>query len=217
MSLCHICVPKILMVWSTVPKIWSMMACNWQFWVIFCPFTSLKPRKNQKFEKMKKITWDIIILQMCTINDDHMIYSPWDTEWDGHNFFFLVILGHFLHFNPPKNPKNQNFEKMKTTPGGIIILHMCTINDHHMMYASWDMECDRQNFFVIPGQFLPFYLTHDWKNQNFEKKKKTLEISSFCTSVTKIMIICYTVPETWQVTAVIFIFHFGLFFAPLYP
>ena len=87
-------------------------------------------------------------------------------------FFFLVILGHFLHFNPPKNPKNQNFEKMKTTPGDIIILHMCTINDHHMMYASWDMECDRQNFFVISGQFLPFYLTHDWKNQNFEEKKK---------------------------------------------
>ena len=49
---------------------------------------------------------------------------------------FLVILGHFLHFNPPKNPKNQDFEKMKTTPGDIIILHMCTINDHHMMYAS---------------------------------------------------------------------------------
>ena len=26
------------------------------------------------------------------------------------------------------------------------------------------------------------------------------------------MIIPYTVPETWQVTDVIFIFHFGLFF-----
>ena len=52
------------------------------------------------------------------------------------------------------------------TPGGIIILHKCTINDtHHMMYGSWDM------LYIVPeiwrvmdvilifhlGYFLPFY------------------------------------------------------------
>ena len=37
---------------------------------------------------------------------------------------------------PPKNPENQNFEKIKKTPGDIIILHKCTINDNHMMYGS---------------------------------------------------------------------------------
>ena len=31
------------------------------------------------------------------------------------------------------------------------------------------------------------------------------------------MIICYTVPEIWHVTDVIFIFYFGLFFALLPP
>ena len=31
------------------------------------------------------------------------------------------------------------------------------------------------------------------------------------------MIICYTVPEIWCVTDVIFIFHFGLFYAVLPP
>ena len=40
-----------------------------------------------------------------------------------------------------------------------------------------------------------------------------MDISSFYTSVPKIMIIGYTVPETWHVTDVIVIFHFGLFFA----
>ena len=49
---------------------------------------------------------------------------------------FFVILDHFLPFYPPNNPKNQNFEKMKKTPGDIIILHKCTINDNHMMYGS---------------------------------------------------------------------------------
>ena len=38
-------------------------------------------------------------------------------------------------------------------------------------------------------------------------------MSSFYTSVPKIMIIWYIVPEIWHVTDVIVIFHFGLFFA----
>ena len=40
-------------------------------------------------------------------------------------------------------------------------------------------------------------------------------ISSFYTRVPKIIILCYTVPEIWRVTDVIF--HFGLFFALLPP
>ena len=35
---------------------------------------------------------------------------------------FFVILDHFFTFYPPKNPKNQNFEKLKRMPGDIIIL-----------------------------------------------------------------------------------------------
>ena len=49
---------------------------------------------------------------------------------------FCVIFNHFLPIYPPKNTKNLNFEKMKNTPGDIIILHMCTINENHMMYGS---------------------------------------------------------------------------------
>ena len=44
--------------------------------------------------------------------------------------------GSFFALLPPNNLKNQNFEKMKRMPGDIIILHMCTINDNHMMYGS---------------------------------------------------------------------------------
>ena len=49
-----------------------------------------------------------------------------------------------------------------------------------------------------------------------KKFKKCQEIS-FYTSVPKIMITCYTVPQIWHVTNVIVIFHFGLFFALLPP
>ena len=39
-------------------------------------------------------------------------------------------------FYPTNNPKNQNLQKMKITPGDITILHMCTINDNQMKYGS---------------------------------------------------------------------------------
>ena len=65
------------------------------------------------------------------------------------------------------------------------------------------------------GYFLSFYPPISPKNENFKKMKKPLEISSFYTSVPKIMIICYAVPEIWHVTHVIFIFHFRLFFVLL--
>ena len=58
----------------------------------------------------------------------------------------FVILDHFFPFYPPNNPKSQNFEKLKKAPGDIIVLHMCNINDNHLMYSSQDMKCDRQKF-----------------------------------------------------------------------
>ena len=58
--------------------------------------------------------------------------------------------------SPTNNPKNQNFEKMKKTPGDTIILHLCTTNDDHIMYGSWDMERERQIFLSCWTCFWPF-------------------------------------------------------------
>ena len=49
---------------------------------------------------------------------------------------FFVILGHFLPFYPTNSPENQNFEKMKKESGDVTILHTCTTNHNHLMYAS---------------------------------------------------------------------------------
>ena len=76
------------------------------------------------------------------------------------------------------------------------------------------MKCKRQNFFVIRGHLLPFYLLNSLENPNIKKKQqqKSLEISSFYTNVPKFMIIGYTVPEILHVTDN---FHFGLYFSLL--
>ena len=84
---------------------------------------------------MKKLPRDIIILQMCTINDNHMMYCSWDMERDQHNFF--------IHHNPsPNNSDYQNLEKWIKIPGDIIILYMCIINKNHMMHG-WNTEFDK--------------------------------------------------------------------------
>ena len=65
-----------------------------------------------------------------------MIYSSSDIEYDT---LKLVIMGHYPFTLPPKNPENQNFEKIKKkkkkNAGDIIILHKCTKNHDHMLYC----------------------------------------------------------------------------------
>ena len=171
-----------------------------------------------------------------------MMHGSWDMEHDGQNFLsfwnvfctftllttqkikilkkwnsHLEILP-FLHMCTinDNHMKNQKFEKMKKNPGDIIILHMCTINDNHMMYESWVIEREKQNFLSFLTVFCLFTPLTTQKIKIFKKMKNCLKISSFYTSVPKIMIICSTVPEIWHVTDVI-IFHFRLFFTFLPP
>ena len=63
-------------------------------------------------------------------------YELWLLRYKAQRTGFSVILCQFLPFDLPNTLKNQNFEEMKKTPGDIIILHLCTINDNHMMYGS---------------------------------------------------------------------------------
>ena len=124
--------------------------------------------------------------------------------------------GQFLAHLPHENPKNQNFEEMKKIPGDIIILHKSIKNQDHMLYCSWDMALDGCNYFSFWTIFCPFTPLTAQKIKIFKKRKQHMEMSSFYTSVPKIMIISYAVPEIWCVMDVI-IFHFRPFFALLPP
>ena len=72
-----------------VPEIWSATD---RIFVIMDPILSFYPPmdpENQNFEKMKKTLEDIIILQMFTINDSHMIYGFSDMECSRQNFLSI--------------------------------------------------------------------------------------------------------------------------------
>ena len=147
-----------------------------------------------------------------------MTYGSWDINCN--RYIFFVVLGHFLpfcHFLPFFAQKMKTSRKWRKHPRDIIILHKCTINCDYMLYCSWDMVRDGCNCYFSFWAAFCFYPSNSPKisKKMKKKKKKWLEISSFYTSVPKLIIICYTVPEIWCMMDVIVIFHFGLFFALL--
>ena len=180
MSSIYTCVPIITIIWC--------MLLRYGVWHNFChfgPFFDLLPHywpPKLKFGKNVRNTWRYYPFPYVyhKRKSYHMKYGSWDIR---HNRVFC----HFLPFDPTNNLKNLNFEKMKKTPGDIIILHKHTINYNHDVwfprYEAWPTE-----LFAVLGHFSPFYPTNNPKNQNFEKMKKSLAISTFYTCVPKIMI-----------------------------
>ena len=74
------------------------------FWTIFCPFTAPSPLpppnnpENQNFEKMKKLSGDIIMLHKFTINVYHMVYGSWDMKCTRVNFSVILVYFFFFFF-----------------------------------------------------------------------------------------------------------------------
>ena len=141
---------------------------------MFCPFTPLKTSKI-KILKNEKICWRYhhfthVYQKSQSYDVQFLRYTVRQTE-------FFVILDRFLPFYLTNNVKNQNFEKMKSTPGDIITLYMCTINDNHRMYGSWDMKHDGQNILLFWTIFCPFTHLLTRKIKILKKWKKHLEIS----------------------------------------
>ena len=120
-----------------------------------------------------------------------------------------------------KNPKNQNFWKMKKIAGDIINLHMCTKNHNHMRYSSWQTKWDK--FLVILGHFSPFNTpSSPPPQQPRPRKPKFWKIeNSICGNVI-ILNLCNKkntikwcmLTQIWSATDIIFC-HFRSFFALL--
>ena len=106
------------------------------------------------------------------------------------------IFCHFRLFFATNNLQDQNFEKLKKTPRDIIGLLLCTINESYHVYVFWDMEQNRHNFLSLWTMFSPFTPLTTQRIKIFKKWKKSLEISSFYTCASEIMITCCS---SWDV------------------
>ena len=84
-----------------------------KFFVImdhFLPFDSPNNQENENFEKIKKNPGDIIILKLCTTNDDHIMYGLWDIKRTKQ--IFLSFWAIFCPFTPLTTQKIK-LKKMK--------------------------------------------------------------------------------------------------------
>ena len=116
---------------------------------------------------------------------------------------YVIVTFHFelffCPFNPPNSPKNNNFKKLKTPPGYIIILHMCTKNHDHMLYCSWDMVHDWCNcyfsfwafFALLPPPPLPLTAPKMKISLKIKKNPRDIIILHKCTRNHDHMLYCF--------------------------
>ena len=136
-----------------VPEVWSVTD---RIFCHFGPFFAFTLLTTQKIK----------ILKNCEICWRYYHFTHMYHKWQSSDVWFLRyqvqqpdFLSFWIIFLPFYNPKNQNFEKMKNTPGDIIILHKYTKNHDHMLHCSWDMAHDGCNcYFSFWAIFLTFYV-----------------------------------------------------------
>ena len=79
---------------------------------------------------------------------------------------------------------------------------MCTLNENHMLYGSWNMKYNRQKFLTLWAIFLPFQRLDKLENKNFNIKKTPWDI--IILHIYSINGKQCTVPEIWSATDIIF-------------
>ena len=140
--------------WCMAPEIWSTTDIIFlHFGPCFCPFTLLLTPKIKIWRKCKKT------LTILSFTHAYHKWRSYDVcSWDikVRRTVFFVVLGHFFPFDPPKNLKNQNFEKHEKTAWRY---HHSTLAYHKWWsYNVWSLRYGAQQteFFDILDYFLPF-------------------------------------------------------------
>ena len=126
--------------------IWFLRYGAWrtEFFVLSDHFLNLYPTKNlenQNFEKLKKIPWRYY--DFTNVYHKWQPYDIWFLRYGVELAEFFVILDNFYSFASLTTLKIKILKKWKKCVKILSFLHMCTRNDNHMMYGSWDMEFDR--------------------------------------------------------------------------
>ena len=149
------------------------------FWAIFCPLTILTTPKIKVYEKRKKKTpVDINILHLCTTNDSGR---------DRQNI--LLFWAIFCSFTPLTTQKIKMLKNLKKN-----LEKISFYTSVPYMEIIWCMVPEIWSatnriflwFWVIFCTFTPLTIQ---KIKTLKQWKKSLEVSSFYTSVPKIMII----------------------------
>ena len=134
-----------------VPEIWSMthrIFCHFGPFFALLQKTTQKQHKKSKFWKTEKKTpRDIIILHMCTINDNHTMYGSWDMKCDGQNFLSFWTI--FCTFIPLTTRKIKILKNWKKNTWRYHHFKQVYQYHDHMLNCSLDMACNGFNYFSV--------------------------------------------------------------------
>ena len=131
--------------------------------------------KIKTWRKNVKRPGDIILLHMCTIIKIISCMVPfWDIKGKGQSF--LLFWAIFCSLTLLTTQKTKILKKKLKKPGDIIILHVCTTNDYHMMYRSWDIKHNRQNYLSFWAIFCHFTPLTTQRIKILKKYKKTGDV-----------------------------------------
>ena len=109
------------------------------------------------------------LCMLLEISSFALMYASWDTEHNRHKF--LLFWAIFCPFTLLLiTQKTKIWKIYKKPPGNIILLHMCTINEVHMMHGSWDIKRDR--VFCHFGPFFALWLSQQPQKSKFWKNEK---------------------------------------------
>ena len=83
----------------------------------------------------------------------------------------LCHFGPFCPFTPPS--KSQKIKFWKNEKNTWRYYHFTHVyhNDNHMMYGSWDIKCNRQNFLSFRTIFCPFTPLQTRKTKILKKRE----------------------------------------------
>ena len=123
------------------------MFCH--FRTFFAPLTNYWPRKLNFGNAWRYYLFTHVYHEWRSKDVLFLRYGAWRTGFFCHSGPFFILCS-------SNNPKNQNFEKMRKNPRDIIILHLCNVNENHMMYGCQYIECNRQNSLSFWTIFCPF-------------------------------------------------------------
>ena len=140
----------MIIIRCTVPEIWSLrdrICCYFGPLFRFLPFTPLTSRKIKILKKWKKKRpADIIILQMCTINDHNVMYGSWDMEHNRQFFlpFWTIFCPFIQQVTTEKNTRRyHHFTQVHQKSWSYAILFILTYGvwECNFYFSFWTIFC----------------------------------------------------------------------------
>ena len=120
------------------------------FWVSFFPFDSPNNPKNHNFEQIKKAPKDIIIVDLCTTIDNHMMYGFRDIEHNRHNLLLFLPI-----FCPFPRLTTQRIKILKKWKSSWRFHHFTQVHHKWQSYDIWFLryEVQQTEYFCCIGPF----------------------------------------------------------------